>query len=55
MSRRTASRRQAQLLKDKLLASDSPKGAVSFHFPLDALNILPPNPYPEAATTNTEP
>lgn len=55
MAERSARRVLAQLLKDKLLVSDSPKGAVSFNFPLDALNILLPNLYPEAATTNTEP
>lgn len=51
---RSARRVLTQLLKDKLLVSDNLKGPVSFNFPLDALNILLPNLYPEAATTNTE-
>lgn len=55
MAERSARRVLAQLLKDRLLVSDNPKGAVSFNFALDALNILLPNLYPEAATTNTEP
>jgi predicted HTH transcriptional regulator len=54
MAERSARRVLAQLLKDRLLDSDNPKGAVSFNFALDALNILLPNLYPEAATTNTE-
>ena len=40
----------SQLLKDGLLVSDTPKGEVGIGFPLDALNILFPNLYPEAAT-----
>jgi hypothetical protein len=51
---RTGRRVLSQLLKDKLLASEGPKGPVSFNFPLDALNILLPNLYPEAAAANTE-
>lgn len=51
---RTASRVLAQLLKDRLLVSGSPKGEVSFNFPLDALNILLPNLYPEAAVASDE-
>ena len=51
---RTASRVLAQLIKDGLLVSDGPKGPVSFNFPLDALNILLPNLYPEAASINNE-
>ncbi len=51
---RSARRVLTQLLKDKLLVSDNLKGPVSFNFPLDTLNILLPNLYPEAATTNTE-
>ena len=51
---RSARRVLTRLLKDKLLVSDNLKGPVSFNFPLDALNILLPNLYPEAATANTE-
>jgi len=55
MSERTARRALGQLLKDELLVSESDKAPVSFNFPLDALNILLPNLYPEAAATNREP
>ncbi|MCG2593039.1 Fic family protein [Ramlibacter sp. XY19] len=55
MPERSGRRVLSQLLKDGILVSDGPKGAVSFNFPLDALNILLPNLYPEAATVNTEP
>lgn len=51
---RTASRILAELLKDRLLVSDGPRDRVAFNFPLDALGILLPNLYPEAATINTE-
>ncbi|NML46535.1 Fic family protein [Ramlibacter sp. G-1-2-2] len=54
MPERSARRVLSQLLKDGLLVSEGPKRAVSFNFPLDALNILLPNLYPEAATVNTE-
>lgn len=54
MPERTARRALAQLLKDGLLLSASDKAPVSFNFPLDALNILLPNLYPEAAMTNEE-
>jgi hypothetical protein len=54
LSERTASRVLAQLVKDKLLVSDGPKSPVTFNFPLDALNILLPNLYPEAAAINNE-
>jgi hypothetical protein len=40
--------------KDGLLVSDSPKGEVGIGFPLDALHILLPNLYPEAATQALE-
>ena len=40
MPERSGRRVLSQLLKDRLLASDGPKGAVSFNFPLDALNIM---------------
>ncbi len=39
-----------QLLKDGLLVSDTPKGELRIGLPLDALNILMPNLYPEAST-----
>ncbi len=39
----------SQLLKDGLLKSDSHRSPVRIAFPLDALNILLPNLYPEAA------
>ena len=55
MSERTARRALGQLLKDELLVSESDKAPVSFNFPLDSLNILLPNLYPEAAATNREP
>jgi Fic family protein len=51
---RTASRLVAQLVKDRLLVSEGPKSPVTFSFPLDALNVLLPNLYPEAAAINTE-
>lgn len=51
---RSARRVLTQLLKDKLLVSDNLKGPVSFNFPLDALHILLPNLYPEAAAANNE-
>ena len=54
MPERSGRRVLSQLLKDKLLVSDGPKAAVAFNFPLDALNILLPNLYPEAAAVNTE-
>lgn len=40
----------AQLLKDGLLVSDTPKGELRIGLPLNTLNILLPNLYPEAAT-----
>lgn len=51
---RTASRVLAQLVKDRLLVSEGAKSPVTFNFPLDALNILLPNLYPEAAAANGE-
>ncbi|HSV81595.1 MAG TPA: Fic family protein [Ramlibacter sp.] len=54
LSERTASRVLAQLVKDRLLVSEGPKSPVTFNFPLDALNILLPNLYPEAAAINDE-
>jgi Fic family protein len=46
---RTARRVLSQLLQDGLLISPSPKGEVGIGFPLDALYLLFPNLYPEAA------
>lgn len=51
---RTAQQSMSQLLGDGVLQSDQPKGPVHIGFPLDALSILFPNLYPEAATTNLE-
>jgi len=51
---RTARRPLSQLLKDGLLVGNGEKGDVSFGFPLDALNILLPNLYPEAAVSQAE-
>lgn len=46
---RTGRKVLAQLLADGLLLSDSPKGPVRMGFPIDALGLLFPNLYPEAA------
>jgi Fic family protein len=54
LQERTASRVLAQLVKDRLLLSEGPKSPVTFNFPLDALNILLPNLYPEASAVNSE-
>lgn len=51
---RTAQRTLAQLVKDGLLVSDGPKLPVRIGFPLDALNILFPNLYPEAAAPDPD-
>ena len=45
----TARKVLSRLLTDGLLKSESHKGAVRIAFPLDALNILFPHLYPEAA------
>jgi hypothetical protein len=50
LGERTARKVLSQLLRDGLLVSDSPKGEVGIGFPLDALAILFPNLYPEAAS-----
>jgi len=50
LGERTGRKVIAQLLKDGLLVSDTPKGEVRIGFPLDALNILLPNLYPEAGS-----
>jgi len=52
---RTAQRSLNGLVVDGLLRSEGPKSAVSIGFPLDSLNILFPNLYPEAASANLEP
>lgn len=54
LAQRTASRVLAQLLKDRILSSEGPKSPVTFNFPLDALHILLPNLYPEAAAANND-
>lgn len=46
---RTGRKVLAQLLTDGLLVSDSPKGPVRMGLPLDALRVLLPSLYPEAA------
>lgn len=51
LGERTGRKVLAQLLADGVLQSDSPKGPVRIGFPLDTLNVLFPNLYPEAATT----
>lgn len=51
---RTAQRSLAQLVKDGLLVSDGPKLPVRIGFPLDALGLLFPNLYPEAATADPD-
>jgi DNA-binding IclR family transcriptional regulator len=51
---RTAQRTLKQLLDDGLLASDGPKAPVRLALPLDALGILFPGLYPEAAVPNVE-
>jgi len=50
LGERTARKLLSRLLKDGLLVSDSPKGEVGIGFPLDALGMLFPNLYPEAAS-----
>lgn len=50
LGERTGRKLLAQLLKDSLLLSDTPKGDLGIGFPLDALGFLFPNLYPEAAT-----
>lgn len=54
LAERTASRVLGQLVKDGILSSEGPKSPVTFNFPLDTLNILLPNLYPEAAAVNNE-
>lgn len=54
LGERTGRKVIAQLLKDGLLESDTPKGDVRIGFPLDALGILLPNLYPEASSLPME-
>ncbi|SFC58128.1 hypothetical protein SAMN05216344_12323 [Polaromonas sp. OV174] len=49
LDERIARKVLSQLIKDGLLVSDSPTGDVGIGFPLDALNLLFPKLYPEAA------
>jgi Fic family protein len=51
LGERTGRKVLSQLLKDGLLVSDGPKGRVGIGFPLDALHLLLPNLYPEAASS----
>ncbi|RWA52242.1 cell filamentation protein Fic [Cupriavidus sp. UYMSc13B] len=53
LGERTGRKLLSQLLKDGLLVTeeDSHRGAVEIGFPLDTLNFLFPNLYPEAATS----
>ena len=51
---RTAQRTLTQLVKDGLLVSDGPKQPIRIGLPLDSLNILLPNLYPEAAAINPD-
>jgi len=50
LASRTADTLLAALLKEKMVESDTPKGAVRFGLPLDALAYYFPRLYPEAAT-----
>lgn len=50
LGERTARKLLSRLLKDGLLLSRTPKGELEIGFPMDALNVLFPNLYPEAAT-----
>ncbi len=49
LSERLASSSIRTLLEDGILSSPSPKGKLYLEFPLDALGMLLPNLYPEAA------
>lgn len=49
LGERTGRKLLARLLQDGLLQSDTPKGPVGIGLPLDALHLLLPNLYPEAA------
>lgn len=52
LGERTARSLLSRLIEVGLVTSDSHKSPVQFAFPLDALQFLLPNLYPEAATTN---
>jgi len=52
--RRPAQRTLAQLVKERMLVSDDPESPVRIGLPLDALGILFPSLYPEAAAADTE-
>lgn len=54
LGERTGRKVLSQLIKDGLLVSDTPKGDVGIGFPLNTLNLLFPNLYPEAATLPLE-
>jgi Fic family protein len=47
LGERTARDLLAALVRDGIVGSDTPKGAVSLRFPLDAVEILFPNLFPE--------
>jgi hypothetical protein len=52
LGERTARSLLARLLKTGLVTSESHRAPVKFAFPLDSLQFLLPNLYPEAATIN---
>jgi hypothetical protein len=54
LGERTGRKALTALLADGLLVSDTPKGEVRLGLPLDALNLLMPNLYPEAAVAVEE-
>lgn len=54
LGERSARKTISQLVRDGLLVSDSHRSELAIGFPLDALNILFPNLYPEAATANVD-
>ena len=54
LGERTGRKTLSQLVKDGLLVSDTPKGNVGIGFPLDALSLLFPNLYPEAAAASLD-
>ncbi len=54
LGERTGRKALTRLLAEGLLLSDTPKGEVRLGLPLDALNLLMPNLYPEAAVAVEE-
>jgi len=54
LGERAARKIISQLLRDGLLVSQSHRAELRIGFPLDALNILFPNLYPEAAAANID-